>query len=652
MKNIRVSNKIIIGFTLVMMSVAITNSMVYFAVRSASTSSVNNSVSNKLLNEVDNALDSASTSIGDERGYLLLHEPRFIEAYKAHITAFDNAIATARKRAVDYTKSADVLALLNGFNEAFKSWQHEVTDVLISNPIDDAGHQNSLALIKSERSIALRQAFETKATDLKRVFTDWSDADHRVENDALAALRMIQAVGFGIALVVSAVIAWFLSRALARPLSRMTATMVDLASGNLQVEVPTVSRTDEIGQMAAALQTFKSAAIEKTCIEADAMHARRRADEERYLSEKAQTESAKVQAHVVTALAEGLAKLAQGDLVHRIHDQFAPEYDKLKVDFNAAMGQLQNTMRAVSANTAAIRVGTREISTAADDLSRRTEQQAASLEETAAALDEITATVRKTAEGATHARVVVSTAKSDAEQSSLVVGRAVEAMAGIETSSQQIGQIIGVIDKIAFQTNLLALNAGVEAARAGEAGRGFAVVASEVRALAQRSAEAAKEIKALIAASAQHVGSGVELVGETGKSLQRIMVQVTEINAVVTVIAASAQEQSTGLDQVNTAINQMDQVTQQNAAMVEQSTAASKSLAQETEELADLVGRFRVEGGSAGGMARRPIAKPTPVALRSSVKAVTAPQRAAPTRKLVANGASVATGGADEWQEF
>jgi methyl-accepting chemotaxis protein len=308
---------------------------------------------------------------------------------------------------------------------------------------------------------------------------------------------------------------------------------------------------------------------------------------------------AELQAVVVQSLATGLERLSQGDLTYRLDAAFAVEYEKLRADFNAAMSQLQETMRVVSGNAGEIRSGTGEISQAADDLSRRTEQQAASLEETAAALDEITATVRKTAEGAAHARGVVSTAKGDAERSGEIVANAVAAMSEIEKSADKISQIIGVIDEIAFQTNLLALNAGVEAARAGEAGRGFAVVASEVRALAQRSAQAAKEIKALISASTTQVASGVNLVGETGEALDRIAAQVAEINGIVAEIAASASEQATGLAEVNTAVNQMDQVTQQNAAMVEQTTAASHALAHQAEELARLIGRFQVEDAAA-----------------------------------------------------
>ena len=297
----------------------------------------------------------------------------------------------------------------------------------------------------------------------------------------------------------------------------------------------------------------------------------------------------------VEQIGVGLSQLAEGNLEHRIETEFIPALEPLRVDFNASLGGA-GTVDA--RRSAAIRrrsaSGADEISTAADDLSRRTEQQASSLEETAAALEQITATVKKTAEGAKHARDIVSTAKVDADKSGEVVREAMAAMTGIDKSSKQISEIIGVIDEIAFQTNLLALNAGVEAARAGDAGRGFAVVASEVRALAQRSAQAAKEIKGLISASTAQVDQGVRLVAKTGEALGRIVAQVVEINTVITDIAASAQEQSTGLEQVNTAVNQMDQVTQKNAAMVEEMTAAAHGLAGESEELGQLVARYQI----------------------------------------------------------
>jgi methyl-accepting chemotaxis protein len=341
---------------------------------------------------------------------------------------------------------------------------------------------------------------------------------------------------------------------------------------------------------------------------------------------------AKERALVANSVGAGLSQLAAMDLTHRMSSDLPEAYRKLQADFNSAIEQLERALQGVRGSAQAIDGGAREISTAAEDLSRRTEQQASSLEQTAAALDEITATVRKTAEGAAQARGVVSAAKTDAERSGEVVRKAIEAMGGIEKSSQQISQIIGVIDEIAFQTNLLALNAGVEAARAGDAGKGFAVVASEVRALAQRSADAAKEIKALILASSRQVESGVTLVGQTGEALQRIVREVTEISTLVSEIAASAQEQATGLSQVNSAVNQMDQVTQQNAAMVEQSTAASHSLAQESAELNRLVSRFRVTS-SAKSPVHTPVHAPArPVAqmrTTSQRKAIPAPAAAA-----------------------
>lgn len=304
-------------------------------------------------------------------------------------------------------------------------------------------------------------------------------------------------------------------------------------------------------------------------------------------------------ASVAESLGAGLAALAGGDLTYRLPNTLPSEYARLRDDFNSALSTIEQTMSAVVGAATSIGASSEEIAQASDDLSRRTEQQAASLEQTAAALDEITSTVRTTAEGATQAGQVVAAATQQANRSGEVVRQAVGAMGEIEQSSRQIGQIIGVIDEIAFQTNLLALNAGVEAARAGDAGKGFAVVASEVRALAQRSAEAAKEIKSLILASTSQVESGVALVGETGSALQSIVAKIAEIDGVIRNIAASSKEQATGLAEVNTAVNQMDQVVQQNAAMVEQATAATQSLKGETVDMVRLVQQFRTNATTA-----------------------------------------------------
>ncbi|HQT84119.1 MULTISPECIES: methyl-accepting chemotaxis protein [Acidiphilium] len=473
-----------------------------------------------------------------------------------------------------------------------------------------------------------------------------SEAGTLKADAAHAVLLTFAAILIGLAVVLIggflAIRTWLVT-----PIKALQNVMIELSGGNLTAEVAGGDRRDEVGGMARAVQVFKDAGLEKVRIEAEASQARQEAEILRQRSEAERETAAKQLAFVVESLATGLEKLAAGALTFRLGQSFAPEYERLRSDFNAAMEKLQDTMKIITANTAAIRAGTGEISVAADDLSRRTEQQAASLEQTAAALDQITATVRRTAEGANHAREVVGTAQADAERSGVVVREAVAAMSGIETSSQQIGNIIGVIDEIAFQTNLLALNAGVEAARAGDAGRGFAVVASEVRALAQRSADAAKEIKALISTSTQQVGSGVDLVGQTGKALQRIVTQVGEINSVVVQIAASAQEQATGLHQVNVAVNQMDQVTQQNAAMVEQSTAASHALAQETQDLSALIAKFQIGEAMSEQPVRHAPRKPAP--------------RPAPPVRAAAPKAAAAGGGrklevvgntAEKWEDF
>ena len=304
-------------------------------------------------------------------------------------------------------------------------------------------------------------------------------------------------------------------------------------------------------------------------------------------------------------LGEGLARLAKGDIRRRLDQPFSSTFDKLRLDFNVAADTLNTVLGDITGATDVVRASGEEIASASQDLSRRTEGQAASLEETAAALEQVTATAKKTTENARLANQVVRDAKSDAEKSGEIVGRAVEAMGRIEHSSDEISKIISVIDEIAFQTNLLALNAGVEAARAGDAGRGFAVVASEVRALAQRSAEAAKQIKQLIAASGADVGAGVKLVRQTGEALGQIVGKVMEINTLVGQIATGAEEQNSALGEVNTAVSQMDQSTQQNAAMAEEANAAVESMKPQIDRLAQSIAECQWAGGESAQAPRR-----------------------------------------------
>jgi methyl-accepting chemotaxis protein len=400
-----------------------------------------------------------------------------------------------------------------------------------------------------------------------------------------------------------------------KPILGIAQRMQRLSAGAVGEPVDGQKRRDEIGIMARAVQVFKDNALALRQSQAEAVEQRRLQEEERARSEAVRAKAAEDVNNVVTAVAQGLSHLANGDLTFNLSAAFPPDYEKLRADFNEAMDQLRETIRLVASNTESMRSGTGEISQTSSDLARRTAQQASSLEHVANSLNQVTATVRKTAESAEQARAVVTAAKSEAEQSGRVVQNTVAAMSEIEKSSGQINQIIGVIDEIAFQTSLLALNAGVEAARAGDAGRGFAVVASEVRGLSQRSAEAAKEIKTLISASAMQVAAGVALVGETGRALARISAQVVEINGVVSNIAAAAKEQAAGLAEVNTAMSDMDQVTQQNAAMVEEATEANQALASEADGLSTLVGRFRT-----GEEKKRPShapARPAPMPVQS-----------------------------------
>ena len=352
--------------------------------------------------------------------------------------------------------------------------------------------------------------------------------------------------------------------------------------------------------------------------------------------ERLQAAADKQQA-VVSALAASLNRLSNGDLTAQVGSEIDGAYAQLRDDFNAAVGAVRDTIISISSATGGLKTGAGEISTAADDLSRRTEQQAASLEESAAALEQIAATIARSADGAGQASAEAGAAKAAAVESGQVVQAAVDAMGEIEESSRKITQIIAMIDEIAFQTNLLALNAGVEAARAGEAGKGFAVVAQEVRALAQRSADAAKEIKALISLSTSQVERGVRLVSDTGTALSAIAGRVSDIDRLIAEIAASSQEQATGIGQVNAAVNQMDQVTQQNAAMVEEMTAAAASLADEALALTGLVGRFDT---GAPAVAASP-------AGRASARASLRPVRGGGALAAARHSAE-----ADGWEEF
>ena len=360
-------------------------------------------------------------------------------------------------------------------------------------------------------------------------------------------------------------------------------------------------------------------------------------DENRRKAEDARAEATRHQMQALQALNESLSEISGGNLMTRISSDLAPEFAQLKDDFNATAGKLQDVITSVIGSMRAIESGNNELAQASDDLARRTEQQAASLEQTTAALAQITEGVKLTTQGVGHARTVANTATKDAAHTSEIVSRSKVAMEEIKKATAQIGQITDVIDEIAFQTNLLALNAGVEAARAGDTGRGFAVVASEVRSLAQRASDSAKDIKVLIDHATTSVAEGATLVTNTDEALSRFVVQVDEISRIIGGIAETAQDQTTGLSEVNTAVGDLDRATQQNAAMVEEATAATQSLANEARKLSGQLGFFKT------GLSQK-TSDPAPARAR--------PDNRPPLKRVVGGSSRSVAAPEDDWTDF
>ncbi|MGI2033680.1 methyl-accepting chemotaxis protein [Rhizobium panacihumi] len=511
-----------------------------------------------------------------EKDFLLRGDASYLEKHAAEAETFTALVKEAFRPGAQRSRVMDALEV---YRSAFRFYA-----------------EASLKEAQSQKSVsAAYQALEPQVQAVSTAYEAKRDAT-LAENTRVAERNLMVAAGLVLAaMIVLGLGVWLIGRSITRPVVAMTAAMRKLAGGETDLAIPSLGRRNEFGAMAGALDTFREAAIANRRLEEEAAEARANAEGERVrLQRQAEAEARARLMQATEGLAEGLRRLAAGDLAFELTEPFAPDFENLRGDLNQTVARLGEVMASIAHASHAIEGGSREIAGSANDLSSRTEQQAASLEETASALEQITANVRNSSKRSQDANRMAGEANVSAGQTRILVNGALEAMGRIEASSSRIAGILGVMDEIAFQTNLLALNAGVEAARAGEAGRGFAVVAQEVRSLAGRSADAAREIKELIRVSGVEVKDGVRSVRETGEALTGIGSRVEAINIEVEAIALSAREQSVGLGEINTAVNLLDQNTQHNAAMVEENNAASALLMSEAQRLRDLVGMFRL----------------------------------------------------------
>lgn len=511
-----------------------------------------------------------------EKDFILRRDAAYLEKHAAEAETFTALVKQAFRPGAQRSRVMDGLDV---YRTAFRLYV-----------------EGSLKEAKSEKGVSdAYRALEPQVVAVRAAY-EAQRVETVAENEIVARRNLIVVAALllsAIATLIAGV--WLIGRSITGPVVAMTSAMRRLADGQTDIAIPALHCRNEFGAMAEALDTFREAAIANRRLEQEADEARANAEVERKrMHEEAEAEARRMLQQATRGLAGGLHRLAEGDLSFTLSEPFAPDFEALRNNLNQTVARLADVMAEIAHASGSIEGGSREIAGSADDLSRRTEQQAASLEETAAALDEITANVGNSSRRSQEAHGLASDANKAAEHTRGLVANALDAMQRIEGSSAKISGIIGVIDEIAFQTNLLALNAGVEAARAGEAGRGFAVVAQEVRALASRSADAAREIKQLIQVSANEVKDGVRSVRDTGEALTGISSHIEAINLQVEAIAVSAREQSVGLGEINSAVNLLDQGTQQNAAMVEENNAASALLMAEAQRLRELVGMFRL----------------------------------------------------------
>ena len=583
--------------------------------------------------------------------------------------------------AVKYIEEAEALKpeqkdVLEGYRQQLDAI-HNCTAPVVELGLKDQGDNATKGMVKCDEIIYAFTSTASKFDDGE--IEKAQAATAAASSSATFTIVTTSAIGVIGLLLCGALGLWIALAKITRPLVGLGDNMKLLAEGDLTTGIAGQERADEIGTMAKAVQVFKDNALalkvaeQKSAEQQRAAEEQRRvADEERRRNEAARAEAAAQVARVVESLGAGLERMAKGDLSYRLNDEFAAEYIKIRDDFNGAIGQLQQTIGAIASSTREVTNASAEISTSTTDLSQRTEEQAASLEQTSASMEQMAATVKKNAENAQHASQSASATREVADHGGQVVAQAVEAMARIEDSSRKIADIIGVIDEIARQTNLLALNAAVEAARAGEAGRGFAVVASEVRSLAQRSSQAAKDIKDLITNSSSQVKDGVDLVNKAGAALTEIVTSIKSVADTVAEIASASAEQATGLEQVNRALTQMDEVTQQNSALVEENAATAKTLENQAVAMTEQVAVFRLDGSAppASAHTAKAAMAPAKAPVRAPIqppKPAARPATAAKPRPAVQSKAAGTNGGGPvgrmqnalataikdtEWEEF